>query len=180
MLAWGLEQASLSHTTVGPFIHCSSSLAVSSGFFSGPLNVYLSLSLLISGGHTSEMLKLTSGLSPQTYSPLWYVVASTDHTSADRIPKEGLRSGRCKLCMIPRSREVSAWCSTHAWCIRKCRRGDDVYPVVQVGDDSLFDRQEGLIQQHQHQLLKKRCQLLACSKKRLSKHAAQASQLVKR
>lgn len=53
------------------------------------------------------MLKLTSRLSPQTYTPLWYVVASTDHTSADRIPKEGLRSGRCRICTIPRSREVS-------------------------------------------------------------------------
>ncbi|CAN0372515.1 unnamed protein product, partial [Scytosiphon promiscuus] len=52
------------------------------------------------------MLKLTSHLSPQTYLPLWYVVASTDHTSADRIPKEGLRSGRCRVCTIPRSREV--------------------------------------------------------------------------
>lgn len=52
------------------------------------------------------MLKLTSRLSPEVYSPLCYVVASTDHTSADRIPKEGLRSGRCRVCTIPRSREV--------------------------------------------------------------------------
>lgn len=58
------------------------------------------------GGHTSEMLKLTSRLSPETYSPLCYVVASTDHTSADRIPKEGLMSGRCRVRTIPRSREV--------------------------------------------------------------------------
>ncbi|CBJ26373.1 beta(1,4)-N-acetylglucosaminyltransferase [Ectocarpus siliculosus] len=58
------------------------------------------------GGHTSEMLKLTSRLSPETYSPLCYVVASTDHTSADRIPKEGLMSGRCRVRAIPRSREV--------------------------------------------------------------------------
>ncbi len=52
------------------------------------------------------MLKLTSRLSAEVYSPLCYVVASTDHTSADRIPKEGLRSGRCRVCTIPRSREV--------------------------------------------------------------------------
>ncbi|CAN0157491.1 unnamed protein product [Ectocarpus fasciculatus] len=64
------------------------------------------LVVLGSGGHTSEMLKLTSRLSPETYSPLCYVVASTDHTSADRIPKEGLVSGRCRVRTIPRSREV--------------------------------------------------------------------------
>ncbi|CAN0107278.1 unnamed protein product [Ectocarpus sp. 12 AP-2014] len=64
------------------------------------------LVVLGSGGHTSEMLKLTSRLSPETYSPLCYVVASTDHTSADRIPKEGLMSGRCRVHTIPRSREV--------------------------------------------------------------------------
>ncbi|CAM9369327.1 unnamed protein product [Laminaria digitata] len=52
------------------------------------------------------MLKLTSTLSPETYSPLCYVVAGSDHTSAKRIPQEGLRSGRCRLCTIPRSREV--------------------------------------------------------------------------
>lgn len=52
------------------------------------------------------MLKLVSGLSPEIYSPLCYVVASTDHTSADRIPKDDLRSGRCRVCTIPRSREV--------------------------------------------------------------------------
>eukprot|EP00903_Cladosiphon_okamuranus_P015162 g14020.t1 len=52
------------------------------------------------------MLKLISGLSPEIYSPLCYVVASTDHTSADRIPKDDLRSGRCRVCTIPRSREV--------------------------------------------------------------------------
>lgn len=59
------------------------------------------------GGHTSEMLKLVRHLSPEIYTPLWYVIASTDHTSAKRIPAEHLESGRCRLCKIPRSREVS-------------------------------------------------------------------------
>ena len=63
---------------------------------------------LVAGGHTSEMLKLTSHLSPETYAPLYYVVASTDHTSAQRIPPEGIPSGRCKVRKIPRSREVRA------------------------------------------------------------------------
>lgn len=59
------------------------------------------------GGHTSEMLKMVRHLSPEIYMPLWYVIASTDHTSAKRIPAEHLESGRCRLCKIPRSREVS-------------------------------------------------------------------------
>lgn len=68
------------------------------------------------------MLKLTSGLSPEIYSPLCYVVASTDHTSADRIPKDGLRSGRCRVCTIPRSREVTRVCKLcpafkHLFCV---------------------------------------------------------------
>lgn len=67
------------------------------------------------------MLRLTSRLSPEVYSPLCYVVASTDHTSADRIPKEGLRSGRCTVCTIPRSREVRRNHSrAHSSILRKC------------------------------------------------------------
>ncbi|CAM9665202.1 unnamed protein product [Ascophyllum nodosum] len=71
-----------------------------------PYGPVKTLVVLGSGGHTSEMLKLTSHLSPETYAPLYYVVASTDHTSAQRIPPEGILSGRCKVRKIPRSREV--------------------------------------------------------------------------
>lgn len=95
----------------------------------------------IPGGHTSEMLKLTSRLSPEVYSPLCYVVASTDHTSADRIPKEGLRSGRCRVCTIPRSREVNTNWRTHTHVstavdvtirLPSCTCGHDLYIWTRV------------------------------------------------
>ncbi|CAM9552532.1 unnamed protein product [Discosporangium mesarthrocarpum] len=71
------------------------------------------LVVLGSGGHTSEMLKLTAGLSPKVYTPMCYVVAKTDHTSIHRIPPEHLESGRCWMATIPRSREVGqSWPST--------------------------------------------------------------------
>lgn len=66
------------------------------------------LTVICAGGHTSEMLKLTAHLDPEIYTPLCYVVASTDSTSAERIPSSGLRAGRCRVCTIPRSREVSS------------------------------------------------------------------------
>ncbi|CAM9545337.1 unnamed protein product [Choristocarpus tenellus] len=69
--------------------------------------------VLGSGGHTSEMLKLTAHLSPSVYAPVHYVVARTDHTSADRIPSNHLTSNRCKVVTIPRSREVGQpWLSS--------------------------------------------------------------------
>lgn len=73
------------------------------------------LVVLGSGGHTSEMLRLTAHLSPQIYIPLCYVVASTDHTSAKRIPEKELKSGRCRICTIPRSREVGQSYVTSLW-----------------------------------------------------------------
>ncbi|CAM9238675.1 unnamed protein product [Sphacelaria rigidula] len=73
------------------------------------------LVVLGSGGHTSEMLKLTAHLSPEVYTPLCYVVASSDHTSAKRIPEDGLRSGRCRIIKIPRSREVGQSYVTSLW-----------------------------------------------------------------
>lgn len=54
------------------------------------------------------MLKLTSYLTPEIYTPVCYVIASTDHTSTKRIPVDDLKSGRCRISKIPRSREVSA------------------------------------------------------------------------
>ena len=43
------------------------------------------MAVLGSGGHTAEMLALLKGLDFATYAPRHYVIADTDHTSAQRI-----------------------------------------------------------------------------------------------
>ncbi len=43
------------------------------------------LAVLGSGGHTTEMIRLLSSLSKQNYKPLYYIIASTDTTSVNRL-----------------------------------------------------------------------------------------------
>ena len=75
------------------------------------------MAVLGSGGHTAEMLQLLSGMDLATYAPRDYVLATTDHTSAQKI--EAFEADRRrqqdpgssappqhKLLRLPRSREV--------------------------------------------------------------------------
>ena len=69
--------------------------------------------VLGSGGHTAEMLTLLQGLDFRTYGPREYVLATTDHTSAQRVQTfENARqaAGSAHLpyefLRVPRSREV--------------------------------------------------------------------------
>ena len=49
--------------------------------------------VLGSGGHTAEMLTLLQGLDFRLYGPREYVLATTDHTSAQRVETfEGYQS----------------------------------------------------------------------------------------
>ncbi|KAG5177697.1 beta-N-acetylglucosaminyltransferase [Tribonema minus] len=73
--------------------------------------------VLGSGGHTTEMLKLLQGAPTDVYAPLHYVIAATDHTSADRIPHADAAPGSAATVVhtVPRSREVGqGWASTCA------------------------------------------------------------------
>ena len=63
------------------------------------------LVVLGSGGHTTEMLQLLQKMDPKLYSPLLYVVASTDDTSERRVKAFGGRAAD-ETFHIPRSREV--------------------------------------------------------------------------
>ena len=71
-----------------------------------PSETIRTLAVLGSGGHTSEMLQLTSRLSGARYTPLCFVVADTDHTSRAKVEASpgGLRPD--EYVRIPRSREV--------------------------------------------------------------------------
>ena len=72
------------------------------------------MAVLGSGGHTAEMITLLQGLAVDTYAPRDYVIATTDHTSAQKI--ETFESGRGtyaaggapqhRVLRLPRSREV--------------------------------------------------------------------------
>jgi beta-1,4-N-acetylglucosaminyltransferase len=64
--------------------------------------------VLGSGGHTTEMLHLIKHLDPTRYTPLIYIVATTDTTSLQRIDafQEGGRTTPHQILTIPRSREV--------------------------------------------------------------------------
>ena len=66
------------------------------------------MAVLGSGGHTAEMLVLLKGLSVDQYAPRDYVIADTDHTSAQRVEAfEAARSATdFRLLQLPRSREV--------------------------------------------------------------------------
>ena len=66
------------------------------------------LVVLGSGGHTTEMIELLSSLSPERYTPLAYVIASTDTTSYQRLRTSSLPKSFLSpyVYTIPRSREV--------------------------------------------------------------------------
>mmetsp|Transcript_12390 Transcript_12390/g.18581 ORF Transcript_12390/g.18581 Transcript_12390/m.18581 type:complete len:217 (+) Transcript_12390:93-743(+) len=67
--------------------------------------------VLGSGGHTSEMMKMIQNIDLEIYSPLLYIIAESDLTSFDRIPKSHVPY--IKITKIPRSREVGQkWIST--------------------------------------------------------------------
>lgn len=79
------------------------------------------LVVLGSGGHTAEMLALLEGLDSSKYSPVHYVMATSDKTSLPRLQKDHVERD-CGLLKaqvdqhyhtIPRSREVGqSWIST--------------------------------------------------------------------
>ncbi|KAJ1453419.1 oligosaccharide biosynthesis protein Alg14-like protein [Pelagophyceae sp. CCMP2097] len=62
--------------------------------------------VLGSGGHTTEMLRLTSKLSPARYAPVWFVVAATDTTSAQKAEATPHALTPTHWATIPRAREV--------------------------------------------------------------------------
>ncbi|XP_003976567.1 UDP-N-acetylglucosamine transferase subunit ALG14 [Takifugu rubripes] len=69
-----------------------------------------------SGGHTSEVLRLTGSLS-SAFSPRYYVVADTDRMSEEKIStfenSRGESTSQFSICQIPRSREVhQSWSSS--------------------------------------------------------------------
>ena len=76
-----------------------------------------------SGGHTTEMLHLLGQLDANKYTPLTYVVASTDTTSLRRVEAGNFRRANT-IYQIPRSREVgqSYWTSigTTLWSLCSC------------------------------------------------------------
>jgi beta-1,4-N-acetylglucosaminyltransferase len=67
------------------------------------------LVILGSGGHTAEMMSIMDGLDRTVYTPLVFVRAATDATSAVRVQRkeETKDNGGCVQLQIPRSREVS-------------------------------------------------------------------------
>ena len=81
---------------------------------SGPKPIR-TMAVLGSGGHTAEMLQLLASMDLASYAPRDYVLATTDHTSAQKIETfEAERQQRrdnagppeCELLRLPRSREV--------------------------------------------------------------------------
>ena len=63
------------------------------------------LVVLGSGGHTTEMLDLIKNLNPKRYTPVVYVIATTDTTTEHRFQAMGGRLPD-SIWRIPRSREV--------------------------------------------------------------------------
>jgi len=64
------------------------------------------LVVLGSGGHTTEMIRLLTCLEAKRYSPLAYVLATSDTTSLDRIEASPAARHGDAVYWIPRSREV--------------------------------------------------------------------------
>lgn len=67
------------------------------------------LVVLGSGGHTSEMLHMIRQLDASNYHPMIFVVASTDHTSLERLKAtmpSNFQKSNNQIYTIPRSREV--------------------------------------------------------------------------
>jgi len=64
------------------------------------------LVVLGSGGHTTEMLALIKNLDSSIYTPLIYLVASTDDTSLRRVEADPEARRANVIYKLPRSREV--------------------------------------------------------------------------
>jgi beta-1,4-N-acetylglucosaminyltransferase len=81
------------------------------------------LVVLGSGGHTTEMLHLLQHLNPDYYTPLVYIVATTDTTSVRRVQAfvDGHDSSKINsrapdhIYKIPRSREVGQSYLSSIW-----------------------------------------------------------------
>ena len=74
-----------------------------------PERVGLTLRTLLvlgSGGHTTEMLCIVSGLDSTRYWPRHYVLASSDRTSARKLVDMGLADVGVRVEKVPRAREV--------------------------------------------------------------------------
>ena len=71
--------------------------------------------VLGSGGHTTEMLRLVSTLSPSKFSPKTFLVADTDAFSLMQLNKalDPVHLQSCEVMRVPRSREVrQSWLSS--------------------------------------------------------------------
>lgn len=62
--------------------------------------------VLGSGGHTTEMLQLIKKLDTEIYSPITFVVASSDSTSIEKTKLDRHLHPNDQFIVIPRSREV--------------------------------------------------------------------------
>lgn len=64
------------------------------------------MAVLGSGGHTTELLKLMKRLKRDVYTPITFVVAETDKTSAEKTRLDWKPTPVDSFVVIPRSREV--------------------------------------------------------------------------
>jgi hypothetical protein len=98
---------------------CKAMIVIGSGFT--PVTVSYSHLMSRAGGHTSEMLRLMSGLEDSRYHPRLYVMSNTDKISESKVTsfEQSRAQGRSNtasdysIIRIPRSREVrQSWAST--------------------------------------------------------------------
>ncbi|XP_074655248.1 UDP-N-acetylglucosamine transferase subunit ALG14-like [Tubulanus polymorphus] len=68
-----------------------------------------------SGGHSTEILRLLSGIDTTRYKPRVYVVANTDRMSDGKITNFEKNGEHFEIVRIPRSREVKQSWSTTVW-----------------------------------------------------------------
>ncbi|CCI42376.1 unnamed protein product [Albugo candida] len=71
--------------------------------------------VLGSGGHTTEMLQLIRKLDTEIYSPITFVVASSDSTSIEKTKLDRHLHPNDQFIVIPRSREVGQSWLTSIW-----------------------------------------------------------------
>ncbi|TMW68929.1 hypothetical protein Poli38472_001085 [Pythium oligandrum] len=73
----------------------------------------MTMVVLGSGGHTTEILKLMKKMKRDVYTPIVFVVAETDKTSREKTMIDFKPSAQDSFVIIPRSREVGqSWSST--------------------------------------------------------------------
>ena len=84
--------------------------------------IFLHFSLSLIGGHTSEMLRLVSGLDKSKFTPRVYVSTDTDNMSEWRAREAEEGCVDVSFDKIPRSREVKqSWLSTILSTLRTLR-----------------------------------------------------------